>query len=77
MPNETFKKGDFVKLKRGPAGSVGVVWQIHSKNKASVEVYWSVGETSRSEHLHEPRDLVLVPAHEAPQDAIELKESLG
>ncbi len=77
MTNETFKRGDFVKLKRGSAGSVGVVWQIHPESVASVEAYWRSGERSRESHTHEPGDLELVPPHLVPEYAVELKRSLG
>jgi hypothetical protein len=72
-----FKRGDFVKLKKGSAGSVGVVWQVHSKSIASVEVYWREGEKRRLSDTHEPDNLELVALHDVPEYAIELKRSLG
>lgn len=72
-----FNRGDFVKLKKGSAGSVGVVWQRHSKSIASVEVYWRDGERSRMSDTHEAGNLELVALRDVPEYAIELKKSLG
>jgi hypothetical protein len=77
MMNETFKRGNFVKLKKGSAGSVGVVWEIHSKNIKSILVYWLSSEGRRESNEHEPGNLELVPTNQAPDYAIELKKSLG
>lgn len=72
-----FKRGEFVRLKTGLAGSVGVVWQIQPKSISSVVVYWRESETSRMQQAHEPKDLVLVTTDAVPDYAIKLKESLG
>ena len=70
-----FQSGDFVRLKRGPTVSVGVVWQIHPKNFASVEVYWLASENStRSQNL-KPEDLELV-LNVIPEYAVKLKNML-
>jgi hypothetical protein len=53
MP-ESFTPGDFIRLKNGPNGSVGVVWQIHSEKDRSVEVAWLESPTRRIFRLHEP-----------------------
>jgi hypothetical protein len=77
QPAIPFKRGDFVGLRRGVAGSVGVVWDIHPDSLRSVEVYWRESETSRISQAYEPKDLNLVPLSQVPQYAMELKSSLG
>ncbi|MGB8522194.1 MAG: hypothetical protein WCD43_04445 [Candidatus Acidiferrales bacterium] len=79
MPEDAvaFQRGDFVHLEKGLSGTVGVVWRIYAKNRASVEVYWQGSEESRISQSYEPQDLVLVPSLEVPEYAIELKKSLG
>jgi hypothetical protein len=72
-----FRKGDFVRLKRGVVGSVGVVWRIQTKNVASVMVYWRETTADRIQQSHKPKDLELVPVDQAPEYATELKRSLG
>ena len=74
----SFKRGDFVRLKEGEAGRVGVVWQIDLKSLASIGVYWrGESETSRMQQAHEPSDLQLVPREVVPEYAMDLKWSLG
>jgi hypothetical protein len=70
-----FKPGNFVRLKRGPTGSVGVVWQIRPKNRASVEVYWGESDCEKSCFPHEPKGLDLV-VDGVPEYAIKLKNML-
>jgi hypothetical protein len=77
QPSIPFERGDFVGLKRGVAGSVGVVWDLHPDSLQSVEVYWRESETSRISQSYEPNDLVLVPLGAVPPYAMELKASLG
>ena len=72
-----FKKGDFVRLKAGLRGTVGVVWQIHSNHTASIVVYWNASDGNRFQQDSEPKDLELVPLHEVPKSAVDLKKSLG
>jgi hypothetical protein len=62
---------------KGLAGSVGVVWQLHAKSIASIEVYWRTGERQRTSDTQEPANLELVSEAEAPEYAIQLKKSLG
>ena len=79
MPENTepFKRGDFVRLKRRPTGSIGVVWQLRPKDFSSVIVFWRESETTQNWQAYDPHDLALVPGHEAPQYALALKKSLG
>jgi hypothetical protein len=79
MPEDLapLKKGDFVRSRKGLRGTVGVVWQIHSNHIASVVVYWRATDASRVQQDYEPKDLELVPLHEVPEYAIELKKGLG
>jgi hypothetical protein len=72
-----FNRGDFVRLKRRPTGSVGVVWQVQPKSFASVIVCWREMETNRIQEAYDPNDLALVPAHESPEYTTKLKENLG
>jgi len=72
---ESFKPGDFIRLKNGSTGSVGVVWQIHSEKDSSVEVAWLESPTSRIFHHYEPDKLEVVLGA-IPGYAIELKGSL-
>jgi len=73
----SFKPGDFMRLKSGTAGSVGVVWQVHPDKAAPVEVYWRETENTRTSQDYEPESLTLVPLGEVPDYAAKLKESLG
>jgi len=72
-----FKKGDFVRLKAGLRGTVGVIWQIQSKPTASIVVYWNANDGDRFQQDSEPKDLELVPFHQVPEYAVDLKKSLG
>jgi hypothetical protein len=74
--NMGFNRGDYVKLTEGAAQEVGVVWEIHSTDIASLEVYWSEGG-SRWSKYYEPKNLTLVQPTEIPDYAIELRGTLG
>jgi hypothetical protein len=69
-------RGDYVKLTEGAGNEVGVVWEIHPKELASVQVYWW-SRGIRCSKYYEPRNLALVPPNEIPDYAIELRGSLG
>jgi hypothetical protein len=71
-----FNRGDYVKLKEGAAQEVGVVWEFHPTEMASLEVYWWDGGDRCSKYC-EPKDLILVQPTELPDYAIELRSSLG
>ena len=79
MPEDAvaFKRGDFVRSKKGLRRTVGVVWQIQPKHIASVVVYWRESDTSRIQYNYEPKDLEFVHFAEAPEYATKLKKSLG
>jgi hypothetical protein len=65
-------------LERGPTGSVGVVgvvWQFHPKNLASVEVYWLESENNTISQDYEPQELVLM-LDVIPEYARKLKNML-
>ncbi len=72
-----YKPGDFVRLKRRPSGTVGVVWQTQPKSFSSVIVCWRQIETYQIQEAYDPKDLAIVPTHEAPEYAAKLKERLG
>lgn len=71
------KRGDYVKLKHGSAQPVGVVWDIHSKNVASIEVYYPVRGKTGVPTEHEPDELVVVPATEVSEHLAKFKESMN
>ena len=71
-----FNRGDYVKLTEGAAPEVGVVWEIHPTEIASLQVYWWDGGNRWSKY-YEPKNVTLVPPSELPDYAIELRGSLG
>jgi hypothetical protein len=71
-----FNRGDYVKLTENPTQEVGVVWEIHLTEIASLEVYWCAGGKRWSKR-YEPKNLTLVEPTELPDYAIELRGSLG
>jgi hypothetical protein len=79
MPEDalSFKRGDFVRSKKGLSRKVGVVGRINSNSAASVVVHWRESATGGIQLSYEPKDLELVPSEEIPEDAIELKKILG
>lgn len=72
-----FKRGDFIRSKKGLSRKVGVVGRINSNSAASVVVHWRESATGVIQLFYEPKDLELVPSEEIPEDAIELKKILG
>lgn len=66
-----FKPGDFVRMKRGPTGNVGVVFRI---DRGKLQVHWPANGSLIQDH--EPEDLELVPSNEAPSDAAEVRKNL-
>ncbi len=74
---ELFKRGDFVRLKRRPTGSIGVVAEVQPKSFSSVSVYWRESETTQNLQAYDPDDLVLVSDQEVPRYALALKKRLG
>jgi hypothetical protein len=74
--NMEFNRGDYVKLTESAAQEVGVVWEIHPTEIASLEVYWWDGGNRWSKY-YEPKNLTLVQPTELPDYAIELRGSLG
>jgi hypothetical protein len=74
MP-ESFKPGDFIRLKSDPTGSVGVVWKIHREKDESVEVAWLDSPTSRILQHYDANELEIAPGA-IPGYAIVLKGSL-
>jgi hypothetical protein len=74
MP-ESFKHGDFIRLKNDPTGSVGVVWKIYPEKGESVEVAWLDSPTSRILQRYHPNKLEIALGP-IPGYAIALKTSL-
>jgi hypothetical protein len=70
------KRGDYVQSKKGGAEPIGVVWDIHPKNVASVEVYYPVQGKTRMPREYEPHELVVVPASEVPEDLVKFKGTM-
>lgn len=71
----SIKRGDYVKSKQGSAEPIGVVWDIHPKNIASVEVYYPVNGKGLPRE-YEPKELVVVPANEVPEDLVKFKGTM-
>ena len=71
-----FNRGDYVKLRSGQAGDVGVVWEIEPAKTASIQVYWW-NDGLRWSSYYEPQNLSLVPPTDIPDYAIKLRDSLG
>ncbi|MGA3294487.1 MAG: hypothetical protein ABSE45_10955 [Candidatus Acidiferrales bacterium] len=72
----SIKRGDYVKSKQGRAQPIGVVWDIHPKNIASVEVYFPVYGQTRLPREYEPGELVVVPANEVSPDLVKFKDTM-
>jgi hypothetical protein len=70
------RRGDYVRSKWGLAEPIGVVWDIHPKNIASVEVYHPVNGKTRMPREYKPEDLVVVPAHEVPEHVVRFRATL-
>jgi hypothetical protein len=71
----SIKRGDYVKSKQGLAEPIGVVWEIHPDNIASVEVYYPVNGKGLPRE-YEPKELVVVPANEVPEDLVTFKGTM-
>jgi hypothetical protein len=72
----TIRKGDYVKARNGTAQGIGVVWDIHPKNLASVEVYYPVRGKTGQPKEYEPKDLEVVPAREVSEDLVKFKATM-
>jgi hypothetical protein len=71
----SIKRGDYVKARTGSA-ETGVVWDVHPKNAASVEVYYPVNGKTRMPKEYEPQELVVVPAHEVTESLVKFKQTM-
>jgi hypothetical protein len=76
VPAPSIKRGDYVKARVGPAEPIGVVWDIHPKNTASVEVYYPVNGKTRMPKEYEPEELIVVPSHEVTEYLVKFKETM-
>jgi hypothetical protein len=72
----SIKRGDYVTAKQSWAGPIGVVWDIHPNNIASVEVYYPVNGKTRMPKEYEPKELVVVPANEVPEDLVKFRATM-
>jgi hypothetical protein len=72
----SIKRGDYVRLKRSLNEPVGVVWDIHPKNTASVEVYYPVNGKTRMPREYKAEELVVIPAHEVTEYLIKFKGTM-
>ena len=70
------KRGDYVQSNKGEAEPIGVVWDIHPKNIASVEVYYPVQGKTRMPREYEPHELVVVPANKVSEDLVKFKGTM-
>jgi hypothetical protein len=65
-----------VRSKQGPAEPIGVVWDIHPKNIASVEVYYPVNGKTRMPKEYEPKELEVVPVTEVSESLVKFKATM-
>jgi hypothetical protein len=72
----SIKRGDYVKSRQGRAEPIGVVWDFHPKNIASVEVYYPVDGKTRLPREYEPEELIVVPAAEVPENLVKFKGTM-
>jgi hypothetical protein len=72
----SIKRGDYVRLKRSSVEPIGVVWDIHPKNTASVEVYFPVKGKTRMSEEYEAKELVIVPASEITEYLVKFKATM-
>jgi len=70
------KRGDYVKSRHGASEPIGVVWDIHPKNVASVEVYYPVRGKTGVPKEYEPKDLEVVSAREVSEDLVRFKGTM-
>jgi hypothetical protein len=72
----SIKRGDYVRLKHSLTEPIGVVWDIHPKNTASVEVYYPVNGKTRLPREYEAVELVVIPAHEVTEYLVKFKSTM-
>ena len=72
----SIRRGDYVRPKQGAAETIGVVWDVHPKNIASVEVYYPVNGKTRMPKEYEPEELVVVPANEVSESLVKFKATM-
>lgn len=72
----SIKRGDYVRLKHSLTERIGVVWDIHPKNTASVEVYYPVNGKTRTPKEYEAKELVVVPAREVTEYLVNFKGTM-
>jgi hypothetical protein len=70
------KRGDYVRLRDGWNAPTGVVWEIHPRNAASVEVYYPVNGKTEKPTEYEPKELVVVPTHEVAEYLVKFKGTM-
>lgn len=75
-PSPSIKRGDYVRSNKGMTEPIGVVWDIHPKNIASVEVYYPVNGKTRLPREYEPSELEVVPASEVSVDLVKFKGTM-
>jgi len=72
----SIKRGDYVKSRQSSDEPIGVVWDIHPRNIASVEVYYPVDGKTRLPREYEPGELIVVPATEVPEGLVKFKGTM-
>lgn len=72
----SFGRGDFVREKLGRNWMVGVVWDVHPRNAASVEVYYPVWGKTHMPREYRPEDLSVVPVSEVSEDLLRFRASM-
>jgi len=72
----SIKRGDYVRLKHSLTEPIGVVWDIHPKNTASVEVYYPVNGKTRLPREYEAVEIVVIPAHEVTEYLVKFKSTM-
>ena len=72
----SIKRGDYVTAKQGWAGPIGVVWDVHPNNIASIEVYYPVNGKTRMPKEYEPEELVVVPANEVSEALVKFRATM-
>ena len=63
-------------MKQSSAEPIGVVWDVHPKNLASIEVYYPVYGKTRMPKEYEPAELVVVPVNEVSEYLVKFKETM-
>ena len=73
----SIRPGDYVRVNNGLASEpIGVVWDIHPKNVALVEVYYPVNGKTGMPKEYEPEALVVVPAKDVPEALVKFKATM-